>query len=189
MVVRMAMCVFESMRMIVRMAMRVSVGMPVIVRMRMSVRMSVIVPAVSMIMPVMRVPESKKSNHVDQKPECTDDKQLLDSSQLSALENALSSLPNKFHTDQHEENAVTETSKGVEFAPPIGHFWAGGPFGRNRSAEANDETQAVEKHVNSVAQKTERSAEVAIQALDKHECEVQADSDVSCVLRQVAQDT
>lgn len=162
MIMRMAMGVVVSMGVIVRMAMRVSVGMPVIVRMRMSVRMSVIVPAVSMIMSVMRVSESKQSNHVDEKPECTDDKQLLDSSQLPAFENALCSLPNKFHTDQHEENAVTETSKGVQLAPSIGHFWTGRPFRRNSSAEANNEAQAVEKHVNSVTQKTERSAEVAI---------------------------
>lgn len=154
------------------MTVRVSVRMTVGVSMGMSVRMSVIVTAVPMIVPVMRVPKSEQSHHVDQKSKRADNKELLHSSQLPPFKNTLSSLPDKFHADQHEENAIAEASKCVELAPTVRHLGASRPLRSNSSAQTHDETQAIEKHMHSVAQQTKRSTQVTIQTLDEHESEV-----------------
>lgn len=125
-----------------------------------------------MIMPVMGVSECEEAHHVDQETKRAHDEQLLDTPQFPALHHTFSGFPNELHTDQHEEDSISEPRKRVEFTPAVGHFRTGWPLGSHSCAEANDKAQTVKEHMYSVAQKTKRAAQVAVQALNKHECEV-----------------
>lgn len=115
--------------MIMRMVMRVPV--PMRVPMIMPMRVAVSVSAMSVIMSMMSVPESKKPNHVNQETKSADDEKLLDAPQFPAFQNTFSGLPNKFHTNQHEEDAVAEASKRVQLAPSVRHFGTGWPLRSN----------------------------------------------------------
>lgn len=133
--------------------------------------MPVIVAAV--VVSVMGVPECEKAHHVDQKPKRAHDEQFLDTPQLPSFQHTLSGLPNELHTYQHEEDPVSESRKRVEFAPTIRHVRTGGPLGSNSCAKTNDKAQTIEEHVHSVAEKTKGTTQVAVQSLDKHECEIE----------------
>lgn len=135
-----------------------------------------------MIVPMVSMPESEQPDHVDQKPKRTHDKQLLDTAKLPTLHHAFGSLPDEFHADQHKEDSVSESRERVEFAPAIGHFGASRPLGGDSGAKTDDKSQAIEKHMYSVAEKTEGAAEIAVQALNEHECEVETACFVSAGL-------
>lgn len=113
--------------------------MRVIVSMIMSMRVpvAVIVSAMTMIMPVMSMSESKQTHHVNQKPKRTDHQQLLDAAQLSSFQHTLRRFPDELYTDQHEEDAVSEARQRVQLTPTVRHLGTGGPFGSDCSAEAN----------------------------------------------------
>jgi hypothetical protein len=153
MVVRMAVVV----RLIMRVAMIVST-------------MSVIVAAV--IVPMMSVSEREEAHHIDQEAKRAHDEQFLHTSQFPALHHTFSGFPNELHTDQHEEDSIPESRERVEFTPAIRHFRTGGPLRSNSCAKTNDKPQTIKEHMYSVAEKTERTTQVAVQALDKHEREV-----------------
>lgn len=148
--------------------------MTMVVRMAMIVSaMPVIMSAVPVVVSVMGVSEREEADHVDQEAKRTHDEKLFDTPQLPTFQHTFSGLPDKLHTDQHEEDSISESRKRVEFAPAIRHLRAGWPFGSNSCAKTNDKAQAIEKHMYSVTKKTERATQVAVQALNKHECKVE----------------
>lgn len=160
---------------VVRMVMRVMaviVVMTVRVSMRMAVRMSVIVASVCMT-------KCEEADHVDQEAERAHDKQLCNMCQAVSLDYALNSLPHELHTDQHEEDTIAEAGKRIKFAPSIRLVRAGWPLRCDGSAKTNNETQAIEEHVNCIAQKSKRATQVAVDSLHKHERKVQAATAIS----------
>lgn len=150
------------MAVIMRVAMRVAMVVPT---------MPVIVAAV--VVPVMGVSECEKAHHVDQETKRAHNEQLLDTAQFPSFQHAFSGFPNELHTDQHEEDSISESRERVEFAPSIRHFGTGRPLGSNSCAETNDKAQTIKEHVYSVAKKTKRATQVAVQALDKHKRKVE----------------
>ena len=74
--------------------------------------------------------------------------------------------------DEHQKNAIGEAGKGIHFAVSIREPGAGRPFAHDRSAEAHHKCQAVEKHVNAIAQQTQGSSHYSIECLNDHENEV-----------------
>ena len=165
MVVRMIVRVFVSVHV------RVFVIMSVV--MIMAVRMSVPV-IVSMIVPMMRMSERHQADHIDSKAQCTDNQELLHSSELPAFHDALHCFPNKLYTDQHEEHTVTKPGQCVQLSPAIWHLWARGPLACYCGRQADNQAKAVEEHVDSIREEAKRIGQVAIETLDKHEGEVQA---------------
>lgn len=115
-----------------------------------------------MIVSMMRMPESKQANHIDQETKRADDEQFLDSPQLPPFGHTFSSLPNELNTDEHQEYAVSKTRKSVELAPSVRHLGTRRPFRGNGSAKTDNETQAIEEHVYSVAKESERATEIAV---------------------------
>lgn len=139
-----------------------------------SMAMAVVVPVImSVIMSVMRVAKSEKTHHVDQKAQRAHDQQLLHMSQLFAFHNSLNGFPDEFDRNQHEEDAVSKSGEDVQFAPAKRHLRGCRPFGGDCCAETNDEGQAVEKHVDCIAEETERAADPAVKRLHQHEAKVQ----------------
>lgn len=152
-----------------RVAMRMVVMMSVGVIMSMAVRMTM-----PMVVAGMRVTKREQAHHVDEKAQYTHHEQFLHVAELPALGNAFDSLPRKLEADENQEDAVTETSQRVEFAPTVRPLRRRRPLRGNCSTEANDQTQAVEEHVDGITQQAERTTGPAVNALHKHKSKIQA---------------
>jgi len=125
----------------VTMAMAVAVAMIVIVLVAVrvpSVAVTVRVAAMTVIMSGMSMSKRKQTNHVHQKTKRTNNEKFLHMSQLRALHHAFNSFPDEFDADEHKEDTITESSKGIELAPAVWFLGACGPFGCYRRSEPDD---------------------------------------------------
>ncbi len=85
--------------------------------------------------------------------------------------------------DLHQEYPIREASKSVYLAVAIGKARTGGPLAHHCCAKANNQRQAIEEHMNTVAKQSERACRNAIEQLYKHECKVKAATVSTFVLR------
>jgi hypothetical protein len=128
--------------------------------------------AVPVVMAGVRVSKGEQSNHVHQKSKGADDEQFLYMADLLLFDDTFHGLPHKFDADKHQEDSIAKARQGVELPPSIRPVRAGGPLRCDCGTQADNETEAIEKHVYSIAQKTKRATQVAIDALYDHESKV-----------------
>ena len=126
-----------------------------------------------MIMSSMSVSKSEKSHHVHEESKHAYHQQLLNVTELRPLYNALDGFPNEFDTDKHQKNTIAKAGEGIELPPAIRLFGAGRPLRSYRRAQTDDQTQAIEEHMYSIAQQAKGAADVAVDALYDHKSEVQ----------------
>lgn len=142
--------------------------------------MAVVIPLMSMSMimrmpmPMMRMSKSRQPHNIHQKPQHTDNQQLIQTVQLCALINPLKSIEDNFHADKHEEDSVCEAREGVDFTEAVGKARVGAPFAHDGGGKADGETGAVEEHVDAVGKEAEGAGYVAVEELDEHEGQIEA---------------
>ena len=74
----------------------------------------------------------------------------------------------------HQEDAIGEPCQGVHFTIAVWELRIWRPLAHHCCTKANNERQAVEEHVNAVAEQAKRACSKTIEGLDKHETEIQA---------------
>lgn len=62
----------------------------------------------------------------------------------------------------HEEDTIGKPRQGVNLAIAIWKPRIGGPFAHHGSAKSNNESKAIEEHVNTITEQTERARDEAV---------------------------
>ena len=76
--------------------------------------------------------------------------------------------------DLQEEHAICKTRKRVDFAVAVGKARVWAPLAHDCGCKAHCETSAVEKHVNTVCEQSQRPADETIEELDHHKSQVKS---------------
>ena len=128
--------------------------------------------SVAVIMAMVMMTERSHTDQVDQQTHGTNNEQLSQSFGFPALHHSLNRLEHDLHADQNQKHAVGEAAQCLDLAEAVRKSFAGRPFASNSCEQANCQGNAVEEHVYTVAQKTERICDVAVKRLYSHEGEV-----------------
>ena len=126
--------------------------------------------AVAVIMVVSFV-EEEQSDEVDEEAQDRDQQQALGLDELRLVD-ALDALAEDVEGDEHQEYAVEQPTLCLYFAVSIRVLLVCAEFGDVGGAEPDEQSHAVEEHVEGVGDQAETVGDVAVGQLHEHEQEV-----------------
>jgi hypothetical protein len=128
----------------------------VVVLLTVRVRMSVIIVAVSMavamIMTMVMMSKRCHAHEIDSQAHAADNEELRQALRLVALSQTLNGLHHNLNTDQHQKYAVSKPRQTLNLPKTVGKALGRRPFRGHGCEEPECQGDAVEEHMNAVAQ-------------------------------------
>lgn len=133
---------------------------------------AVTVASVRMVMAMVMMAKASHSNQINSKTHGADDEKFRQSLRLMSFCKALNSLNYNLNTDKpgeklawfgsisykyiniHEKHAIAKPRQALNLPKPVREALACGPFTRDRGEQAKGKCDAVEKHMDAVAEQS-----------------------------------
>ena len=156
------------------MGVRMVVAMPVAARLVIKRDGMTVSMAVTMVVAVMVMPESRHTDQVHQQSHGADHEQFPKSLRFPPLDDPLDRLEHDLHANKHQKHPVCEAAQCLDLSEAVGKSLAWGPFAGHGREKPHSQCYAVEEHVYAVAQQAEGVRHVSVEGLYHHKREVES---------------